>query len=207
MNLDWLHRNRVAYKCYPYTDTPSETHHWGWYYENGTTERYKLFYSDNKISSYRSLYWHLSVIYWVNSSAVRKLEPIKKYSFLSVCLFLSSKENGFVSFDIKEESVEKIYKTIIKLNQKPTNKSVKFVFRDGAGLSFKDKMSIIGSYSNSSKISDEAIIEAIKKNKESGDRVTNKSLSLIIGCSERTIQRHMTDDLKKLKKTMNNEVV
>ena len=208
MNLDWLHRRRVSYKCYPYSDKPTFTNDWGWYYENGTDERYWLFaYRNAKIKTLKSLYWNLSVIYWINSIAVRKYEPISNSQFKSVCDFLSRESNGFVDFFVSQQQSDKMYWGIISSKKKPFNNKVKFVFRDGSGLSFKEKMSIMSGFRDKTKCDDKTIKESINKIHLLGGKVTNKSLSLIIGCSEKTVQRNLTDELKDLKNTLNDEMV
>ena len=65
-NLDYLHRNRIVYRGYPENDEPTEIHWWGEYYKDGTYECYELFRSTAKITTFRSLKWHMSVLWWLN---------------------------------------------------------------------------------------------------------------------------------------------
>ena len=62
-NLKYLNNNRIIYRTTP--DIP-KTHEWGWYFEEGIYTCYDLFKSNAKINTYRSLKWHLSVIWYLN---------------------------------------------------------------------------------------------------------------------------------------------
>ena len=207
MNKNWLHKNRIAYRCYPYSDNPTYEKEWGWFYEDGTDERFTLFNRDFKINSYKSLYWHLSVIWWINSSVVNKYNPITYEEFLAASLFICDKSNGFIAIDISSYYVEKCCISIAKANKKPKNKSVKFVFKEGTGLTFSDKMKIVGKYSKRQKTyTKDELKKIMKKINDSGATITNKLLSLKMNCSTKTIQRLMDKELKETKEKMNEEL-
>lgn len=153
------------------------------------------------------MYWHLSVLYWINSKSVRKYEPISDVLFLKSCQYIANKLNGFTDLSFNKRDVESMGMDVLLKKAKPPNKKIKFVFKDGTGISFKEKMSIIGSLSSSKKTSKEEIVKSMYKINSLGQRVTNKSLSLMVNCSEKTIQRSLTKELKIKKKALNDEMV
>lgn len=205
MNLDWLHRHRIAYKSYPINDKPTRSYYWGWYYEEGTTERFVLFGGKFKIKSIKSFYWHVSVIWWLNSGDRNKHEQMGLKELIDVSKVISNPTNGFTLISIGENKAVDIAKSVYKKNQKPHNKSRKVVFKDGINLSFKEKMQIIGALSGNSKSKGNDLISAAKKILDNGEKVTNKSLSLVMNCSTKTIQRALTPELKKLIKDLSDE--
>lgn len=206
--LDYFHRRQISYKCYPYSDIPTEEKNWGWYYEDGTTQRYRLFpYKGMKITSKKSLYWHLLVIYWLNSSNMREYQTITENDFIDCCKYVCDYSSGFITSNLEDIDYYSVAKSILSSNRKPYNKSVKFVFREGLGLSLSDKMKIISSYTNKSAITESKLSDAIKKIHAKGEVVTNNLLSLELNCSKRTIQRNMNKELVELRKDLNNEVV
>ena len=71
-NLEHLHRNRIVYRSYPENDKPTESYWWGNYYEDGTHECYELFKSKAKITTYKSLKWHLLVLLYLNPNIDEK---------------------------------------------------------------------------------------------------------------------------------------
>ncbi len=65
-NIKWLNDRRILYRQDPISDIPSiETKQYR-YYENGTYECYHLFNSKAKITTYKSLKWHMLVLYYLN---------------------------------------------------------------------------------------------------------------------------------------------
>ena len=76
-NIEFLNRLRIIYKRDPITDKPShETEHYR-FYEDGTYQCYQLFKSKAKINTYKSLKWHILVIWYLNphlsKSQLRKI--------------------------------------------------------------------------------------------------------------------------------------
>ena len=65
-NMDILNRRKLIYIRPPVTDQPTEVYDWGNYYEYGTHQHYALFRSKAKINTYKSLKWHLLVIWYLN---------------------------------------------------------------------------------------------------------------------------------------------
>ena len=64
-NLDKLHRQKVVYRRDP-TEKPDFENNQYMFFENGTYQAYDLFKSKAKINTYKSLKWHLLVIWYLN---------------------------------------------------------------------------------------------------------------------------------------------
>ena len=65
-NIKWLNDRRVIYRREPVNDIPTIETDQYMFYENGTYQHYHLFNSKAKITTYRSLKWHMLVIYHLN---------------------------------------------------------------------------------------------------------------------------------------------
>ena len=73
-NLEYLNKKRIIYRRSPINDKPTEVFEWGSYYEDGTHECYELFRSKAKITTYRSLKWHLYVLWYLNPQMTQDLD-------------------------------------------------------------------------------------------------------------------------------------
>ena len=65
-NTKYLDDKRLVYKRDPITDKPTQENECYLYYEDGTYECYHLFNSKAKITTYKSLKWHLLVMWYLN---------------------------------------------------------------------------------------------------------------------------------------------
>ena len=121
---DYLHRNRIIYRRQPITDQPSEQFEWGDFYERGTYECYELFRSKAKITTYRSLKWHLLVLWYLN-------EDMDKDIFKHLAKFICDKDNGFITFTIPLKLLYKIVSQVVThdFDQPPKNKIRKVIQR------------------------------------------------------------------------------
>ena len=63
--MKYLNDNRIIYRKYS-DDTPTKEYKWGWYYAEGTYGYYSLFNSPGKITTIKSLKWHLLTLWWLN---------------------------------------------------------------------------------------------------------------------------------------------
>ena len=100
-NLEYLHRRKIVYRRSPTTDQPTEVYFWGSYYVDGTYQCYELFRSKAKITTYRSLKWHLLVLWYLNP----QLDPD---SFNDLANHICNKISGFVTFTINKQSLNNI---------------------------------------------------------------------------------------------------
>ena len=111
---------------------------WGYYYKHGTHQCYTLFRSKAKITTYKSLKWHLLVLWYLNP----QLSPDK---FEELAWIIAEKSNGFATFTMPEQLLKTmIYEiSMMDLEQPPKNKLRKVIFKDNTGLSKTEKLSIV----------------------------------------------------------------
>ena len=65
-NLKYLNDHRIVYRRFPVNDIPDIENEVYMFYLNGTHECYELFRSSAKITTYKSLKWHLLVLWYLN---------------------------------------------------------------------------------------------------------------------------------------------
>ena len=65
-NLKYLNDHRIIYRQQPINDIPDQENEVYMFYLNGTHECYELFRSSAKITTYKSLKWHLLVLWYLN---------------------------------------------------------------------------------------------------------------------------------------------
>ena len=143
--LEYLHRNKIIYRRHPILDKPNQVFDWGEFYENGTYECYELFRSKAKITTYKSLKWHLLVLWYLNDLSDEK--------FSELALFICDKDNGFITFNIPPDLLDRVINEVIGMNaiNAPKNRLRKVIFKDGCGLSISEKLQIVGSLIGRSK--------------------------------------------------------
>lgn len=196
-NIKWLNDRYIVYRRDPINDVPTiETNQYK-YYENGTYECYHLFNSKAKITTYKSLKWHMLVLYYLNEHIELK----------HVFKFIADKQNGFVTFFIKQRLLDEMIEDVLKQGgDPPANKLRKVVFKDYSGLDLSGKLKIVGQLIGRSSIDKEMIYQAMLDLNDWGKKITISRIAGLLNCSTRTIHRHMCDDLKQEKQLMNEEV-
>ena len=200
-NMKWLNDRRIVYRRDPITDVPTYTTNTYSYYANGTYQSYNLFNSKSKITTYKSLKWHYLVLYYLN------MDNIINSDFVTVARFIAKKENGFVTFFIKNKILEEIIGDVLMQGgEPPVNRKRKIIFKDYSGLSFSEKMTIVGKLSGRQKLDATDIYESMVALHDMGEKITNSKLARLLGCSVRTIQRHSCVDLKREKQQLNEEI-
>ena len=65
-NMKWLIDNTIIYVVHPWSDEPTLDNSKYMFYEYGTHQCYELFRSPAKINTFKSLKWHLLVLWWAN---------------------------------------------------------------------------------------------------------------------------------------------
>ena len=196
-NLKWLNDRRIVYRKDPDTDVPTiETKQYK-YYENGTYQCYHLFNSKAKITTYKSLKWHMLVLKYLN-------EDLLDLEFASICYMIADKENGFVTFFIKQKLLHEMIKDVIAQGgDPPKNKLRKVVFKPYSGLDLSGKLKIVGQLIGRSSIDKYDIYDAMV---EINGKITISKIAKYLGCSTRTLHRHMCDELKQEKQRLNEEL-
>ena len=202
-NLKWLNDRYIIYRRDPITDVPTiETKQYK-YYEDGTHECYHLFNSKAKITTYKSLKWHMLVLYYLNQDNEYGLSPF----FEHVARFIANKDNGFVTFFIKEKILNQMIIDVYNQGgDPPANKLRKVVFKPYSGLDLSGKLKIVGQLIGRSSIDKEMIYQAMLDLNDLGKKITISRVAGLLDCSTRTIHRHMCDDLKQEKQILNEEL-
>ena len=201
-NMTYLNNNNIIYRRDPISDKPTEVYGWGYYYEHGTHQCYTLFRSKAKITTYKSLKWHLLVLWYLNP----QLSPDK---FEELAWIIAEKSNGFATFTMPEQLLKTmIYEiSMMDLEQPPKNKLRKVIFKDNTGLSKTEKLSIVGKLiGRGSKASAEDIYETMLLLHDDNKKITVAAIAKVLGVSTRTVYRNMTHELTKEKELLNEEI-
>ena len=151
-NMKYLNDNRIIYRKYS-DDPPTKEYKWGWYYAEGTYGYYSLFNSPGKITTIKSLKWHLLTLWWLNP----EMEDNK---FNELAKVIAYKKNGFITFTVSNSLLDNVIRHIYMqdLDRPPNNKLRKIVFKDFCGLDTKEKLSIVGRLVGRSTIIEEELI-------------------------------------------------
>ena len=199
-NMKWLNDKQIIYRKDPINDKPSLSTKEYDYYENGTHEYYRLFYTPSKITTYKSLKWHFFVLYYLN------MDNIINSDFVTLSRFIANKDNGFVTFFIKNKLLEDIIGDVLQQGgEPPKNKLRKIIFKMSTGLSTREKLSIVGKLIGRSKVSQEDIYNTMICMSDS-EKITISKLAKTLKCSTRTIHRRMSNELKLEKERLNEEI-
>ena len=199
--IEWLNNKHIYYRQDPINDKPTFSTDTYDYYENGTHEYYNLFNTQSKITTYKSLKWHMLVLHYLNH------ERFAFDSIINLYKFIANKENGFVTFFIKSRILDDMIQDVINQGgDPPKNRARKIIFKDYNGLSFNEKMKVVGQLSGRQKLDKDSIYQTMLDLNEFGKPITNSRLAGLLDCSVRTIQRHMCAELKREKEILNEEV-
>lgn len=199
-NNKYLIRHKIIYRRDPITDKPTESFEWGNYYEDGTHECYNLFASRAKITTYRSLKWHLYVLWYLNPQ-------LDTESFTGLTRNICDNMYGFVTFKVSEQLLQSmIYDVSTQdLETPPPNKLRKIIFKDHSGLDMRQKLSIVGQMVGRKKLSPAEIYDAMLILHDSHEKINISKISIMLGCSTRTVHRNMTNELKREKELLNQQ--
>lgn len=201
-NLEYLNRRKIQWVRDPISDRPSMKHKDYDYYEDGTHEYYSLFRSRAKITTYKSLKWHMLVLWYLNP----QLDPD---DFTSLCEHIADKSNGFITFTVPPQLLKKIIYEVsmMELDEPPKNKMRKIIFKWHCILSAEDKLKIVGKLIGRQKqIHADDIYECMIATNDMGRKITLANLATKLNCSSRTIQRNMCEELKREKELLNQQL-
>ena len=199
--FDYLINNRVIWRRDPITDKPDIETDQYLFYKDGTYQCYNLFRSKAKITTYRSLKWHMLVLWYLNPD-------LDEHQIMDIAMWITNKENGFITFNINRWNVARLIDdlSVVDLEHPPTNKLRKIIFKWNCGLTKSEKLSIVGQLIgriNGVKSSD--IYEAMLQINYEGDKIIISRLAKMLNVTPRTIYRHMNDELKQEKIKLNEE--
>jgi len=201
-NLRYLNNNHIVYRRFPITDKPTQENEVYMFYENGTYECYELFRSAAKITTYRSLKWHLLVLWYLNPQ-------LDQDDFLRLAQVIAHKPNGFISFNIGENLLSKIVYEVsmMELDEPPKNKLRKVIFKPFNRMSKEEKLRVVGELIGRSKrIHTDDIYECMIDLNDLGKKITIRSIAGLLDCSSRTIHRNMCSELKREKELLNKQL-
>ena len=159
---------------------PTASYNWGWYYADGTYGYYALFNSKAKINSYKSLKWHLLVLWYLNP--VLSLNDFKKLAKV-IC----NKQNGFTTFEVPNKILSSVINDVYMedLETPPKNRLRKIVFKDSTFLSTSEKLSIVGTIMGKGKtVKQDDIYEAMMYIHDHSDKITAVKLSCLLYTSD-----------------------
>ena len=202
-NLTYLNNKRLIYRRLPITDKPDIDTKEFMYFENGTHQCYELFRSTAKITTYRSLKWHLLVLWYLNPS-------LNQDDFVQLAEYIVHKPNGFVSFNVSEQLLEKVIYAVSMsdLERPPKNKLRKVIFKPFSGLTKEMKLSIVGQLvGQSPRVCSDDIYAVMIDMNDMGKKITIGRIAGLLDCSSRTIHRHMCAELKKEKELLNQQLI
>ena len=198
-NLKYLNDNRIIYRRYS-SDIPTASFSWGWYYADGTHGYYAMFNNKAKINTIRSLKWHLLTLWYLNPE-------LDKTKFIQLAEYIIYKDNGFVTFNIGSKLIKQVINDVFKqdLDTPPKNRLRKIVFKDSSGLTTIEKLQIVGKIIGQAKgIKEDDIYDSMLYLNEQG-KITIAKLAEALKCSQRTIHRNMSEELKKEKELLNKQ--
>tara|TARA_R110002074_G_scaffold16278_3_gene54576 strand:+ start:364 stop:978 length:615 start_codon:yes stop_codon:yes gene_type:complete len=201
-NLNYFNNNRIVYRRDPITDKPDQENECYMFYLNGTYECYHLFTSKAKITTFKSLKWHLLVLWYLNPQ-------LDQDQFMRVAEILAYKPNGFTSFNIHIDLLRKIVYEVsmLDLDEPPKNKLRKVIFKYGNQLCKQEKLRIVGQLIGRSKsVTKSDIYDLMLSINDSDRKITIKRLANYLNCSTRTVHRNMCEELKREKELLNKQL-
>ena len=201
-NLKYLNNNRIVYRRHPITDIPDIDNEVYMFYLNGTYQCYELFRSSAKITTYKSLKWHLLVLWYLNPQ-------LDQDEFLKLAEIICHKSNNFISFAIHAELLRKIVYEVsmLDLDKPPKNKLRKVIFKPFTRISKQEKLRIVGELIGRSKrIHEDDIYECMLDLNDMGKKITIGRIAGLLNCTSRTIHRNMGEELKREKELLNKQL-
>ena len=200
-NLEFLNIRRIIYRRNPIKDIPTHENEEYMFYKAGTYECYELFRSRAKITTYKSLKWHLLVIWYLNPQLTQD-------EFEEIAYVIANKNQGFISFNIPDRLLDKIIYEVsmCDLEEPPNNKLRKVIFKPNT-LSKEEKLSIVGELiGRSKKVHPDDIYECMLELNNNGKNITIVRIAKLLECSTRTIHRNMPVELKREKELLNQQL-
>ena len=201
-NTKYLDNKRIVYRRDPIEDKPTQENECYLFYENGTYECYHLFNSKAKITTYKSLKWHLLVLWYLNPQ-------LDQDQLVEIAEVIANKEQGFTTFTIHEELLRKmVYEiSMLDLEEPPKNKQRKVIFKMNSGLCVEEKLRVVGELiGRTKKVSQDDIYQCMLDLHDAGKKIVISQLALWLECSTRTIHRNMGEELKREKELLNKQL-
>ena len=201
-NLKYLNDHRIVYRRMPVSDKPTQENECYMFYIDGTHECYELFRNKAKITTYRSLKWHLLVLWYLNPQ-------LDQDDFMKIAEVIGNKEHGFISFNIHSELLRKmVYEvSMLDLEEPPKNKLRKVIFKPFTRISKEEKLRVVGELIGRTKrVHTDDIYECMIDLNDMGKKITIGRIAGLLDCSSRTIHRNMCAELKREKELLNQQL-
>ena len=201
-NFKYLINRRVIWRRNPVTDIPDEETDQYMFFKEGTYQCYDLFRSKAKITTWKSFYWHMMVLWYLNPEWEDK-------DAMTIATYLAYKPNGFTTFTMNKWNIARLVKDIglLDLETPPQNKLRKIIFKPDSGLNKSEKLKIVGKLIGRLRgVQKEDIYETMLLINEEDQKVTIAKLANSLGVTPRTIHRHMCDELKQEKESLNEQI-
>ena len=198
----YLWNKQVVYRRYPITDIPDEETEYYMFYKSGTHQCYDLFRSKAKITTWKSFYWHMMVLWHLNPEWEDK-------DAMEIATYLAWKPNGFTTFNMNKWNIARlVYEvSMLDLETPPQNKLRKIIFKPNCGLDKTEKLKIVGKLIGRLRgVQKEDIYEAMIQTNHEGDKIIISRLAKMLNVTPRTIYRHMCDELKNEKEILNEQI-
>ena len=201
-NLKYLNDNRIVYRRMPISDKPDQENECYMFYLNGTYECYELFRSKAKITTYKSLKWHLLVLWYLNPQ-------LDQDKFENIAYIIANKDHGFITFTIPNQLLKQIVYEVsmLDLDEPPKNRLRKVIFKPFNGMCKEEKLRIVGQLiGRSKKVHKDDIYDVMLMLNHGGWSITIARLARGCECSPRTIHRNMCNELKREKELLNKQL-
>ena len=198
----YLWDRQVVYRRDPITDTPDEETREYMFFKEGTYQCYDLFRSKAKITTWKSFYWHMMVLWHLNPEW-------NDTDAMEVATYLAYKPNGFTTFTMNKWNIARLVYEVscLDLEEPPRNKLRKIIFKSNCGLEKSEKLSIVGKLiGRMNGIKKEDIYTSMLLLNDSNEKITIAKLADSLKCTSRTIHRHMCNELKQEKDNLNNQI-
>ena len=201
-NLKYLNDHRIVYRRMPVSDKPTQENEYYMFYTDGTYECYELFRNKAKITTYRSLKWHLLVLWYLNPQ-------LDQDDFMKIAEVVGNKEHGIISFNIHSELLRKMVYDVsmCDLEEPPKNKLRKVIFKPFTRISKEEKLRVVGELIGRTKrVHTDDIYECMIDLNDMGKKITIGRIAGLLDCSSRTIHRNTCAELKREKELLNQQL-
>ena len=201
-NLKYLWSREVIYRRDPTTDIPDEETEQYMFYKDGTYECYDLFRSKAKITTWRSFYWHMLVLWHLNPEW-------EDGDAMGIATYLAYKPNGFITFNMNKWNIARLVYEVgsLDLEEPPRNKLRKIIFKPNCGLDKLQKLSIVGKLIGRLRgVKPTDIYEAMLQINYEGSKIIISDIAKTLNVTPRAVHRHMCDELKQVKIELNEQI-
>ena len=198
----YLWNKQVIYRRYPITDIPDEETEHYMFYKSGTYQCYDLFRSKAKITTWKSFYWHMMVLWHLNPEW-------EDADAMGIATYLAYKPNGFTTFSMNKWNIARLVHevSVLDLDTPPQNKLRKIIFKPNCGLNKIEKLRIVGKLIGRLRgVQKEDIYETMLQINYEGDKIIISNIAKMLNVTTRTIHRHMCDELREEKEILNGQI-